>query len=44
MTYADAGRQLGVHPNGLRYAAPTGRGRDAMGRVEPPDDLDRAGA
>ena len=43
MTYADAGRQLGMHPNGLRYAAPTGRVRDAMGRVEPPDDLDRAG-
>ncbi len=25
MTYADAGRALGVHPNALRYAAPTGR-------------------
>jgi hypothetical protein len=24
MTYGDAGRGLGVHPNGLRYAAPTG--------------------
>ena len=32
MTYADAGRGLGMHPNGLRYAAPTGRVRDAMGR------------
>jgi hypothetical protein len=25
MTYAEAGAALGVHPNGLRYAAPTGR-------------------
>ncbi|OGO54819.1 MAG: hypothetical protein A2V85_16700 [Chloroflexi bacterium RBG_16_72_14] len=25
MTYGDAGRGLGVHPNRLRYAAPTGR-------------------
>ncbi len=25
MTYGDAGRGLGVHPNSLRYAAPTGR-------------------
>ena len=25
MTYAEAGRALGVHPNALRYAAPTGR-------------------
>ena len=25
MTYGEAGRGLGVHPNGLRYAAPTGR-------------------
>ena len=25
MTYGDAGRALGVHPNALRYAAPTGR-------------------
>lgn len=24
MTYAEAGRALGVHPNSLRYAAPTG--------------------
>src|SRR5206468_8238579 len=25
MTYGEAGRALGVHPNLLRYAAPTGR-------------------
>ena len=25
MTYGEAGRALGVHPNALRYAAPTGR-------------------
>ena len=25
MNYADAGRALGIHPNALRYAAPTGR-------------------
>jgi hypothetical protein len=25
MTYGEAGRGLGVHPNALRYAAPTGR-------------------
>ena len=25
MTYGEAGRGLGMHPNGLRYAAPTGR-------------------
>jgi hypothetical protein len=25
MTYAEAGHALGVHPNALRYAAPTGR-------------------
>ena len=25
MTYGEAGRGLGVHPNSLRYAAPTGR-------------------
>ena len=24
MTYGEAGRGLGVHPNSLRYAAPTG--------------------
>src|SRR5207245_7132782 len=24
MTYGEAGRTLGVHPNALRYAAPTG--------------------
>jgi hypothetical protein len=24
-SYADVGRELGMHPNGLRYAAPTGR-------------------
>ena len=25
MTYGEAGRALGIHPNALRYAAPTGR-------------------
>ena len=25
MTYGDAGRAIGIHPNALRYAAPTGR-------------------
>jgi hypothetical protein len=25
MTYGDAGRSIGVHPNALRYGAPTGR-------------------
>lgn len=44
MTYAEAGRALGVHPNALRYAAPTGRvlirwdgtGRPIVWTVPPP--------
>jgi hypothetical protein len=44
MSYADVGRQLGVHPNGLRAAAPTGRvvmrwdgaGRPTIWTVPPP--------
>ncbi len=45
MTYADAGRALGVNPNSLRYAAPTGRvllrwegaGQPVIWMVPPPD-------
>jgi hypothetical protein len=45
MTYADAGRALGVHPNQLRYAAPTGSvlvrwdgaGKPAIRMVSPPE-------
>ena len=32
MTYGEAGDALGVHPNALRYAAPTGTVADPVGR------------
>jgi hypothetical protein len=45
MTYAEAGRALGVHPNQLRYAAPTGSvlvrwdgaGKPTIRMVPPPE-------
>ena len=47
MAYAEAGRGLGVHPNQLRYAAPTGRvlirwdgARLPMVWTVPPPDVD----
>jgi len=47
MTYGDAGRALGVHPNSLRYAAPTGRvllrwdgARQPTIWMVPPPDID----
>jgi hypothetical protein len=47
MTYGEAGRGLGVHPNALRYGAPTGRivirwdgARQPTVRTVPPPDLD----
>ncbi len=47
MTYGDAGRGLGVHPNQLRYAAPTGRvlirwegARQPTVWTVPPPDVD----
>jgi hypothetical protein len=47
MTYGEAGRGLGVHPNALRYAAPTGRvlihwdgARQATVWTVPPPDVE----
>jgi hypothetical protein len=47
MTYGEAGRGLGVHPNALRYGAPTGRivirwdgARQPTVRTVPPPALD----
>jgi hypothetical protein len=47
MTYGEAGRGLGVNPNRLRYAAPTGRvlvrwdgARQPTVRMVPPPDVD----
>jgi hypothetical protein len=47
MTYGEAGRALGVHPNSLRYAAPTGRvlirwdgARQPTIRMASPPDVD----
>lgn len=47
MTYGEAGRALGVHPNALRYAAPTGRvlirwdgARQPTVWVVPPPEVD----
>jgi hypothetical protein len=47
MAYGQAGRALGLHPNHLRYAAPTGRvliqwdgARQPLVRTVPPPDVD----
>jgi hypothetical protein len=47
MTYGEAGRALGIHPNGLRYAAPTGSvlirwdgGRQPTVWTVPPPDVE----
>ncbi len=51
MTYGEAGRGMGVHPNRLRYAAPTGRvlirwdgARQPTIRIVPAPDADPADA
>jgi hypothetical protein len=51
MTYGEAGRGLGVHPNALRYAAPTGTvlirwdgARQPTVWTVPPPDADPGGA
>ncbi len=51
MTYSEAGRGLGVNPNQLRYAAPTGRvlirwdgARQPTIRMVPPPDVDQGDA
>ncbi|MGC5168886.1 DNA glycosylase AlkZ-like family protein [Luteimicrobium sp. DT211] len=51
LDYADAARPLGVHPNALRYAAPTGRvllrwdgAHRPTVRAAPPPDVDAAAA
>lgn len=49
MTYREAGTGMGVHPNSLRYGAPTGRvrirwegaGQPTVWTVEPPDVPER---
>lgn len=51
MAYGEAGRALGVHPNQLRYAAPTGRvilrwdgARQPVVQMVPPPEMDLAEA